>query len=162
VAFSPDGTRLLSSSSIETKLWDAGTGQLIRTFKDEAPLTFSPDGTRVLSGSPEKKLKLRDGKSGQPVRTFNGHDDYVSAVTFSPDGSRVLSVGSNSVKLWDPRTGELIRAIEAHVAGFAVKFSSDGTRLLSGGQQTLKLWDAATDQLIRIFEEHPGTSSAHS
>jgi WD40 repeat protein len=58
VAFSPDGTRLLSGSEDGTlKLWDAGSGLLLRTFEGHSEavtsVAFSPDGTRVLSGSAE-------------------------------------------------------------------------------------------------------------
>jgi WD40 repeat protein len=53
VAFSRDGTRLISSSEEKKlKLWDGKTGELIRTFNGQAEyvsaLAFSPDGTRVL------------------------------------------------------------------------------------------------------------------
>ena len=59
VAFSPDGTRIVSGGYDETvRLWDATTGQPIGD-----PLTghtgkvwsvaFSPDGTRIVSGDDE-------------------------------------------------------------------------------------------------------------
>ena len=56
VAFSPDGTRVLTGSRDETaKLWDAETGQEIRTFGDHTgrvtSVAFSPDGKRILTGS---------------------------------------------------------------------------------------------------------------
>ena len=120
VAFSPDGARVLSGSQDWTlKLWDAASGQLIRTFDAHssrvASVAFSPDGTRLLSGSWDKTLKLWDTASGQLIRTFEGHSDQVNSVAFSPDGTRLLSGSRDkTLKLWDTASGQLIRTFEGH------------------------------------------------
>ncbi len=97
-----------------TKLWDAVTGALIRTFEGHSDqvrsVAFSPDGSRVLSGSADNTIKLWDAATGALIRTFEGHSDQVRSVAFSPDGARVLSGSSDkTIKLWDAATGELIR-----------------------------------------------------
>ena len=63
VAFSPDGTRVLTGSTNKTAtLWDAETGQEIRTFlvptSDVTSMAFSPDGTRVLTGSSDGTARI--------------------------------------------------------------------------------------------------------
>ena len=172
MAFSPDGTRLLSGSDDRTlKLWDAASGQLIGTFAGHSRLigsvAFSPDGTRLLSGSPDNTLKLWDAARGQLIRTFEGHSTWVNSVAFSPDGARLLSgSGDMTLKLWDAASGQLIRTSKEHSMPVnAVAFSPDGARLLSGSNdKTLKLWDAASGQVVHTFTGHSGpvTSVAFS
>src|SRR5262249_2689321 len=81
VAFSPDGARLLSSSSEDNiiKLWDAAAGALIRTFKGHYQhlgrggvnsVAFSRDGTRILSGGEDQTIKLWNVATGAVIRTL--------------------------------------------------------------------------------------------
>ncbi|MGO9172414.1 MAG: eIF2A-related protein [Rhodomicrobium sp.] len=162
VAFSPDGKRVLSGGQDQTlKLWDAATGMLIRTFRDNyvTSVAFSPDrdGKWVLSGSTDQTLKLWDAPTGKLIRKFSGHTGEVTSVAFSPDGRLVLSGSDDrTLRLWDAFTGELVRSFKGHTAGVkAVAFSpdADGRRVLSGSfDGTLKIWDAETAQLIRSVE----------
>ena len=64
VAYSPDGTRIVSGGWDSTvRLWDATTGQpvgkpLIGHTDWVSGVAFSPDGTRVVSGGWDKTLRL--------------------------------------------------------------------------------------------------------
>jgi hypothetical protein len=141
VAFSPDGTRVLSGSGDvrgnddnTLKLWDAANGQLLRTFAGHTgwvtSVAFSPDGTRVLSGSggfDDKTLKLWDAASGQLLRAFTGHTAYVRSVSFSPDGTRVLSGGADGIiRIWKVSTGELLATLFASPNGESLILTPEG------------------------------------
>jgi len=61
VAFSPDGTCIVSGSKDTTlQLWDAVSGVHLNMFKRHSRLicsiAFSPDGTRIVSGSDDKTV----------------------------------------------------------------------------------------------------------
>jgi len=97
VAFSPDGTRVLTGSDDQTaKLWDARTGICIRTFTGHTDYVlsvgYSPDGTRVLTGSWDKTAKLWDAATGSCIRTFTGH----SGGHYCPVISRIIPTGYSS------------------------------------------------------------------
>ncbi|MFM7737929.1 MAG: WD40 repeat domain-containing protein, partial [Planctomycetota bacterium] len=74
VAFSPDGTRIVSGSGDSTlKLWDAASGEELKTLSGHTDgvgsVAFSPDGTRIVSGSLDTTLKLWDAASGEELKT---------------------------------------------------------------------------------------------
>ncbi|CAG7853599.1 Nuclear distribution protein PAC1 {ECO:0000255/HAMAP-Rule:MF_03141} AltName: Full=Lissencephaly-1 homolog {ECO:0000255/HAMAP-Rule:MF_03141}; Short=LIS-1 {ECO:0000255/HAMAP-Rule:MF_03141}; AltName: Full=nudF homolog {ECO:0000255/HAMAP-Rule:MF_03141} [Serendipita indica DSM 11827] len=150
VAFSPDGSRIVSGSAdMKIRLWDAETGQPLgeplRGHQDwVTAVAFSPDGSRIVSGSGDKTLRLWDAETGQPLgEPLRGHQDSVTAVAFSPDGSRI------TIRLWDAETGQpLGEPLRGHQDWVrAVAFSPDGSRIVSGsGDKTIRLWDAETGQ----------------
>src|ERR1700733_1735325 len=69
VAFSPDGTRIVSGSRDKTvRIWDAGQGALVgeplqgHSHSVES-VAFSPDGTRIVSGSRDTTVRIWDAMS---------------------------------------------------------------------------------------------------
>ena len=93
VAFSADGSRIVSGSDDKTsRVWDATTGELIRTLEGHSgwvmSVAFSADGSRIVSGSSDKTSRVWDATTGQLLRTLEGHSGLVMSVAFSA-GRRV-------------------------------------------------------------------------
>ena len=162
VAFSPDGTRVLSASSDrKVKLWDVSTSDLIRAYEHPGEyvtsVTFSHDGTRIAASQGQRAF-LWDTESGQLLREFAPTGDVGSA-SFSPDGARLL-LGSwmkgsyLKLTLWNAEDGSLLRNFATRPAAVvpSVAFSPDGKRFLSGSNdKTVKLWELSTSG-ARIFK----------
>jgi WD40 repeat protein len=89
-------------------------------------------------------------------RPFVGHANRVASVAFSPDGAELASVDlDGTVRLWDPETGQELRAITGHADVSSVVFSPDGTMLASAGVDgTVQVWDPATGKELHTLSGH--------
>lgn len=160
VAFSADGTQIVSGSGSEVKIWDAKTGRAIRSlsghdrYSSVGAVAFSSDGSKIISSATtDKVMRLWDAKTGQVLKTF-AHGSAIWKAGISPDGRRVFSGGwDKTVKLWDATSGRLIR----EQSGFELpqgRFSPDGARLLIGSNSDtpmIQLQSAEDGRLVRNF-----------
>lgn len=163
VAFSPDGTMVLSvSMDGNAQFWDTATGQAIRTFSREIECAaFSPDGRTLLTDSEGHGALLWDVRTGSLIRSLQGNTYDVNGVAFSPD-SRYFLIGSSdeTARLWDTAIGQQVHALRGHTSDVrAVAFSPDGRTVLTGsgdktggGDKTARLWNADTGQLVRTLK----------
>jgi WD40 repeat protein len=74
VAFSPDGTRIVSGSLDTLKVWYAESGGELMTLRGHEQLVqsvaFSPDGKRIVSGSSDSTLKVWGTASPEEVAQY--------------------------------------------------------------------------------------------
>jgi WD40 repeat protein len=137
------------------RAWDAETGEELRypdSLKSghgfvDRPLgwALSPDGRRLASAHADGTLRLWDPRSGEELRKFTGHADFVDCVAFSPDGQRLASAGMDrTVILWDVQTGQEVLTLPGHTGIVeCLAFSPDGARLASGSEsREVRVWDA--------------------
>src|SRR5262249_12461201 len=69
---------------------------------------------------PEDQKAVRTDQYGDPLPdgtlarmgTVQLRHERLATAAFSPDGKMIATVGSNSLRLWDARTGKLIREIK--------------------------------------------------
>ena len=93
--------------------------------------------------------------------TLTGHTAAVCDVAFSPDGGLLASCGKdNTVRLWDPASGEHRRTLTGHTGWWVtnvngVAFSPGGGLLAScGSDKTVRLWDPASGEHRRTLTGH--------
>jgi WD40 repeat protein len=109
MAFTPDGTRLLSASNDADgtlALWDLASGEMLRKFlghRYSMGVAISPDGRWALSGGQEDlSARLWNLATGEEVARLLGHEDAVREVAFTPDGQRAITNAlDGTVRIWD-------------------------------------------------------------
>jgi WD40 repeat protein len=163
VAFSPDGTRIVTASDDKTaRLWDPTEGRQIGApMVHEALINsaaFSPDGKRIVTASSDKTARIWDAASGRQILVLKGHESEVSSAAFSADGKRVLTTAlyDKTARVWDAASGREL----AELAGPAgpldfAAFSPDGTRIVTvSREKAARVWDAASGRELFTLTGH--------
>ncbi|EMB17819.1 serine/threonine-protein kinase [Rhodopirellula europaea] len=154
VAFSPDGTKLVSSG-MEVIVWDLENGKKLKTLEGHefhvTSVLYSPDGKRLLSaGDRGRTAIIWDVQSGSRQHTLRGHNEFLTGAIFSPDGmSAATASADHTIKIWDSQTGKLVRTLKGHQGWVRdIAYFSDGKTLVSASRdRTLKFWDlSVTDE----------------
>ncbi|HAP08237.1 MAG TPA: hypothetical protein DCR20_10445, partial [Planctomycetaceae bacterium] len=165
IAFSPDGSQLVSSGYHEVLVWNTADGTLIRRISNLAErvhdVEFSADGSRLLvaAGTPGQlgELKLFSAADGSLLRTLVRSRDSVFAAAFSPDQTRAVCAGADrAIVVVDVGTGEQQLKIEDHADWVMdINWSPNGQRLVSASKdKTCKVFDATTGNPVVTFPGH--------
>ena len=150
IAFSPDGSELLTASSDHLlRVWDTATREQKYTLtghNDEVwDARYSPNGQYVVSGARDNTARVWNLADRRCTRTIPAHVSDVWATAFSPDGQLIATGGGDrKVKFWDVATDTLVQDVsgELHTAEVEnVVFSPDGRHLVSVSRDgSAKFW----------------------
>lgn len=106
VEFSPDNTKLASTSGSAAKIWDLATGICLQTFEVDHQwnineMTFSPNGTQLalimsrVSGL-RRKIEIRDPVTAACIKTIESQLDF-RPVAFWPDDVHLAFLDNDSI-----------------------------------------------------------------
>jgi WD40 repeat protein len=159
--FSPDESRIATTSFDGTHLWDATTtGSQIRSFSTAGIVTaagFSANGEVLAVMTSGGETTLLDVESGRAVRTLRSSQkdswSSVSELSFSPDGRRLAAGMGDGISVWDIGAGEEIAVTAKAKDGISgVEFKLGGrylaTKALDGMQEVFHRLFATTGDLV--------------
>ncbi|MGK7926668.1 MAG: WD40 repeat domain-containing protein [Spirulina sp.] len=169
IAIAAEGELIVSSSDVAgVSLWE---WQNRRRNENERwilghkhnilSLTISPDNQVLITGGLDG-IRLWNLRGMKPLYTLVRFE-LVTALALHPNGYILVSgTQGGNLKLWDLKTGENLREIEAHDDTInTLAFTPDGRTLISGSSdRTIKLWRSATGQLLNTLEGAGGTINA--
>lgn len=138
---------LTGSADYTAKLWNAATGDELRTFNHKRivkSVDISKDARRAATGGQEKLVQVWDTELGECSGTFAGHQDTIKQVLWINDHS-VLSGGADSViRLWDLRSGTQASTAFAKAPIASLELSKDGKTLTCAAGKEVTFWDPYT------------------
>jgi WD40 repeat protein len=150
-AFSGDD-RLVAAADFcgNLRVWDARSGRMVSSFSEGGEVSriaFAPrDSNELAVGSWDSKITIWNVRTHTPVRVLAGHTRGVSNIAFSPDGSLLASTSlDHTARVWDPKSGRLLRVLRHSGPVVGLAFSPDGRTLATDDPKgILRVWDACT------------------
>jgi serine-threonine kinase receptor-associated protein len=138
---------LTGSADYTAKLWNASTGDELRTFTHKRivkTVDISKDSRRAVTGGQEKLIQVWDTEHGLCSVTLSGHQDVVKQVLWVNDNV-ILSGGADAViRLWDLRSGSQTLTAFAKAPIASLELSKDGKTLTSAAGKEVTFWDPHT------------------
>ena len=112
-----------------------------------------------LNGAGLSQKQIPANMSGAKIRQedlfFRGHTDPIQQMDISQDGTMILTGSWDGLKIWDIRSGQLIKSVETSDALMLAAFVEEDTQLLAvthtdnPNTVSVKLFDFTTGEISR-------------
>ncbi|MEU2779832.1 WD40 repeat domain-containing protein, partial [Streptomyces sp. NPDC007162] len=164
-AFSPDGTRLITSSSDYTaRLWSVPDLRLLAVFNDQEDdvemSVFHPTKELVATASRDHRVRVYDF-GGRLMHRFSGHSADVISVEWARTADELItSSDDGTVKRWSLQTGGLIDDVDLggietdtvaiHTDGSVFAGNDEGQLIVlrPDGRETIPAHEAGVKRLV--------------
>lgn len=127
-------------------LWNLSTNRKQHDLRpppgaDANCAALSPDNKTLAMGTVNGQIQLWDIATGHVTRQFAAHPGGVAHLAFSGNGRLLVSSGyAQIVKLWDARTGALLRTLTEPSSINCLTFAPASATLAVACGQTVQLW----------------------
>lgn len=170
IAWSPDGSRIVSASWNGAYVWEAreGTPTLLHYAHGKDGyvdiVAWSPDGTRIATASTkDNTVHIWTAATGKTQHILKVNDKVgwlgngsTVAMCWSPDGQYIAAAMGGPVKVWSGETGQVVTVYHGHkgtnrLGGVAygdvhsMCWSPDG-KFISSQSYAINLWEPLTGQ----------------
>lgn len=148
---SPDGTRALSYSRTDLKLWDASNGVLLHTIPAAARLR---NVALAQEGEPDRFMEwhaegVRMRSLATGAELFALPVGGLDSAALSEDGGMISTSDANTLHRWETAAGAPVGAAIPLFEG-AYFVSADGRRVLTWNETSARLWNESDTALAEL------------
>jgi WD40 repeat protein len=158
----PGGRQVVSACGETLELWDAASGQRLRTMKgsffeakEVTAVAVTPDGRQIVCVGFNCELQLWDLATGRCVRTLDG--GWSTSLALARDGHlAICGCHDGTLKVWDLANAQCVRTLAGHTEEVtAVAVTPDGEQIVPrSGDKTLRVWDLSSGECLRTLAGH--------
>ncbi|KAL5529520.1 hypothetical protein ACEPAG_5505 [Sanghuangporus baumii] len=89
--------------------------------------------------------------------TFPAHGSHVVTCLIFSHGRIISASDDNSIHVYSPTTGQLIRSLEGHQGGVWALAATKDTLVSGSTDRTVRIWDLKTGRCTHVFGGHTST-----
>jgi len=152
------------------RLWHAGDHRLLQTYdRERQPVpratlirlsqtrafpSFHPGGT-MIAAPMGNRVQLLDGHTLDPIHTFEGHGDIVTAAIISPDGRHLVTTSRDgTARVWSMASRRQLRVLDGGGPLACADVSRDGRVATAGSGSDVVIWDLESGKRLTTLEGH--------
>lgn len=165
VAFSSDGSQILTGGYHEIVAWNAIDRKLVRRIQNIGQRVYSiatsQDGTllAVACGEPGRsgEVRLIDFATGEVKGVIGRATDVALDVAFRPLSDELaIASADQSIQVINHKTLDVVRKLSSHADWVtAIAWSDDGKRLASASRdKSAKVFDMESGQMLATYQGH--------
>jgi WD40 repeat protein len=157
VAYSGDGRRVVGFASDRVRVWDAAGGGSweVPLSGDQEPLAvgINRDGSRLAIAILDEDTVVT-GSDGRRLFALSKQVGEITTINFSPDDRHLVTAGEDDslVRIWNARTGRLIRELPHNESVEDARYSDDGHNIVTGATDgTVRVWPVAGGAPVLLY-----------
>ena len=159
IDFSPDSSRLVSTSGKTASVWDIATRQRVRTFDhwhgDWSTVTkYSPQGDRIATATEDSGIRVWDTNDGRLLRHIE--------VTVTPQfnngllwfNDHLLVISDSTIKQFEASTGSTVSEwpVPGSTPYSCMALPKHGAFIAYATQRTVTFWGTATHTQLDLIQ----------
>jgi len=116
---------------------------------------MTDDGS-LLAIADTAKVEIWRARTGVKQADILPTDHFVNGMAFDEAGQQLITTEGDTARVWDARSGRLLRELRGHTSGLtAARFSPDGLLAVTASQDnTARVWRLSDGQAIATLRSH--------